>query len=413
MSENQIVSLQNERPVPLPIRLYNKIGLRAKLDASSLIDTAVKRSGLREFGDEYWRAPFERLLIAIEEEARLHAWGRFITRERLIGLLMNRLRAQYFFSKNPEILEQELKPVTVITGLQRTGTTKLQRLLASDPRALSVSSWEALNPAPFIGQKADREDKRIAQARMSEKALRYMSPGFFAIHPVEHLSPEEEVLLLDISFLSTVPEATLMVPEYSAWLEKQDQCPAYEYMKKLLLLLQWQKGGNKNHWILKTPHHLEWLGTLVQVFPDAHIIHTHRDPLKTLPSFLSMAYHGMKIFSDEVSVEYVSKFWTNKNVYMVQRALEYRKSTSVNRYTDIYFEDVMKDPMMQLERVYNNNQWEWSAGVQNILSAKLNERDRHKYGVHRYSLSDFGLTTDEVKPLFADYCQCFNIPTEA
>ena len=96
----------------------------------------------------------------------------------------------------------------------------------------------------------------------------------------------------------------MMLPEYSGWLEKQDQAPAYEYMRKLLLLLQWQKGGKSEaatHWILKTPHHLEWLDTLVTIFPQSKIIHTYRDPLTTLPSLLSMLYHGMKLFSDDVN----------------------------------------------------------------------------------------------------------------
>jgi hypothetical protein len=107
--------------------------IQTKLEEGALIDAAVKKSGLRDFGDESWRPALRRLLTSLNEEARLHPWGRFITKQRLLGLLQNRLRAEALFRKHPDILEQELKPLIVITGLQRTGTTLLHRLLAADP----------------------------------------------------------------------------------------------------------------------------------------------------------------------------------------------------------------------------------------------------------------------------------------
>jgi hypothetical protein len=410
MSSN-IVTAQLEKPRPLPIRLFNFIGYKAKLDEATLMNAAMKQAGLKNFGDEYWRPNLSKLIEAIENESKVHAWGRFITQQRLVSLLANRLCAEYWLNKHPEILEQELKPIVMITGLQRTGTTMLQRLLAAHPQALSILSWEALSPAPWLVP--NEKEKRIAQARLSEKALKYMAPEFFAIHPVEHLAPEEEILLLDMSFLSTVPEATLMVPQYAKWLEQQDQTPAYAYMRKMLLLLQWQKQNtNATHWILKTPHHLEWLDTMVKVFPETKIVWGHRDPTVAITSFLSMAYHGMRIFSDEVTKEYAGHYWTNKDIYMLNKAMDYRDKNGSDRFIDISYYALIKDTFSEVEKLYKHCGIEFNDTVKSALQQRKAENKQHKYGVHKYTLSDYNITPEYIEQHTAAYRQRFNIPAE-
>lgn len=399
---------------PLPIRIFNQLGIRTQLGENQLIQAARSQTGLADFGDDYWLPNLRRLIQGIEEEARLHPWGRFITRQRLVNLLSNRLRAAYYFKKYPHILEQTLKPQVVITGLQRTGTTLLQRLLASHPAALSVQSWEALNPAPMHtgiaavpyeakGNLFEKDlRKRKQMAHLSERVLRYMAPDFFAIHPVEHDAPEEEVLLLDISFLSTVPEATMLMPRYAAWLQEQDQTPAYEYLRKLLLLLQWQKKEG-THWILKTPHHLEWLETLTKVFPEARILHTHREPLQTLASFLSMAWHGMQIFSEYPSRELVGAYWSQKIGYMVQRAIAFRQRHEGDSFLDVPYQALMQDPISLCRQIHDFAGLDWSAETETKLRAYLDHHPQHRFGVHRYRLEDFGIAEASVKPLFEGY----------
>ncbi|MEA3479733.1 MAG: sulfotransferase, partial [Bacteroidota bacterium] len=160
------------------------IGAKANLDRDNLLKTAQKITGLNDFGKDFQVEPLDRLITSIREEAQLHPIGYFITRQRFINLLNIRLRAEWWFKKHPEILEQPLYPVWMIMGLQRTGTTKLHRLLAADPDNRVLSSWEAINPVPLCKKWRSR-DKRPKIARISEWALRLMAPGFFAIHPVE------------------------------------------------------------------------------------------------------------------------------------------------------------------------------------------------------------------------------------
>ncbi|MFO7669182.1 MAG: sulfotransferase [Bacteroidales bacterium] len=385
-------------------RTYSN-GAAPLLNKDELIRTARRKSGLHDLGKDFWDEPLDRLCESYNHEARLHPIGNFITFKRLMNLLNVRLRAEHWFKEFPEILEQEVYPPTVIAGLQRTGTTKLHRLLTADPDNRVLRSWEALNPAPFKVN-GTLEDKRIRIARISEKALRWMTPGFFAIHPVEHLAPEEDILLLDVSFLSTTPEATSHVPSYSSWLEKTDQSLAYAYGSKLLRLLQWQQPGR--HWVLKSPHHLEFFPLIEKYYGHPHLIWTHRDPAECIPSFLSMVCHSRALFSDEVLTSQVSDHWVRKTAYMLEKALSYRQDgANHTNFTDIMYEDLVSDPMGQLEKIYERYD-----GISENLRQRFKRADaenpKGKYGRHGYNLSDFGLSREELIHKNRSYLNLFN-----
>ncbi len=376
------------------------LGTRTSLDKDSLIRAARRSTGLKDFGSHFWEEPLDRMLDSIEGEARLHPIGRFITRQRIIQLLSVRLRAEDWFRKHPEILEQPLYPVMVIIGLQRTGTTKLQRLLASDPDNRALLSWEALNPAPLNGDIKDGR-KRIKVARTSENALRYMSPGFFAIHPVEHQAPEEDVLLLDVSFLSTTAEATMHVPTYSEWLERTDQSPAYEYMCRLMKLLQWQRPGKR--WVLKTPHHLEFLDLVKQHLGDVHFLWTHRNVYESIPSFMSMVSYARILFSDQVDPSEVARHWLRKTGYMLSQALDFHdRNNNTSLFTHICFEELVREPLEAIRTVYGHRGDQVTTELQDVFERTERTNTRGKYGRHKYSLQHFNLEPAAVDRHTAD-----------
>lgn len=365
------------------------LGTKTKLEKDELIKTARKATGHKDFGKFFWDEPLDRMLYSLNEEARLHPIGRFISRQRLINLLAVRLRAEELFKNHPEIIQQDLYPAMVIVGLQRTGTTKLHRLLASDPDNRSLSSWEALNPAPIKGDRFNGKE-RIKIARTSEKALRIMSPGFFAIHPVEHLAPEEDVLLLDVSFLSQTAEAITHVPSYATWLEKTDQSSAYEYMVRLLKLLQWQRPGKR--WVLKTPHHLEHLNLANKYFEDVQFIWTHRNIYESIPSFLSMVSYSRVMFSVQVNKHEVAEHWVKKNGLMLSKALAFHEENNhVANFTDVSYQQLVKDTPEVLRKIYADRGEEISPALEKIFSDANNKNQKGKFGQHHYSLEDFGI----------------------
>jgi len=396
---------------PLWFNALNKVwsishnfGSGPTMHKDDLIKTARRESGLHDLGKDFWDEPLDKLLYSLNHEARLHPVGYFISRKRIINLLRVRLRAEHWFKKYPEILDQEVLPPLVIVGLQRTGTTKLHRLLTADPANRVLRSWEAINPAPF-SPNGQRRDKRIQVARTSEKALRYMTPGFFAIHPVEHGAPEEDILLLDTTFLSTTPEATAHVPSYASWLEETDQSLAYDYGSRLLRLLQWQHPGQR--WILKSPHHLEFFSLIEKYYGNPHFLWTHRDPAECIPSFLSMVCHSRVIFSDSVDIHEVTEHWVRKTAYMLKKALVYRQEGNKQLYfTDLMYKELVGDSMGQMERIYNRYD-----GISGELRQRFEKADienpQGKYGIHEYNLSDFGLNKEDLMKKNTSYFELY------
>jgi len=324
-----------------------------------------------------------------------------LTRSRLVGALSNRLRAADLFRRHPVILDTPVSAPLFVTGLQRTGTTKMHRLLAADPSARPLSCWEALNPAPWPHRWWHPSEPRRWFAMLAEHTLRYLAPDFFAVHPVEAMSPEEEVVILDHTFISTVSEASYHVPSFALWLESQDHTPAYRYLRRTLQLLQWQRSGR---WVLKTPHHMEHLDILLEVFPDAHIAQTHRDPRTTVASFCSMVAHGRGIFSDSVDAHEVGRHWLAKIARMLRESMDARARHRA-AFIDVQYQALMTDPMGEVARVYEHAGLPLSDEARTAIRASLSTNRQHKYGRHHYALADFGLDAATVDAATSVYRQ--------
>ena len=390
---------------------------RRPLDADRLIRTARRNTGLSDFGPGDVREPLARLVESVETEAKLHPLGRVITRTRMLGVLENRLRCEYWIGKHPEILDKEIRSPIVITGLQRTGTTLLQRLLGADPDHRALRSWEGLHPAPLPGEVNGRDGtilphagKRIRSARRAARSLRLLAPSFYMIHPVEHLGPEEEVLLLDHSLISTVPEALLYVPSFSKWVESCDQSIAYGRLERILKLLQWRRPDRR--WVLKSPHHLEWPEYLFAQFPGARVIMTHRDPGVATNSFFSMVWHSNRIFSRHTTASDLAQHWLRKTRRMIKKTMDYRKEHGSDRFIDLSYYDLTSDPPAALETLYARLGLRFSDDRRRRVRRVLAHHRKNRYGVHHYSRAAFALDPTVWRQAFAEYRAAFDIPHE-
>ncbi|GAB92630.1 sulfotransferase family protein, partial [Gordonia rhizosphera] len=306
----------------------------------------------------------------------------------------------------PEITDLPITPPIVIAGLQRSGTTMLHRLIGADPQMRSVGSWEVVHVLPRKHEKPGKPTVRIAQTRLAEWSLRYLNPQFFAIHAVEADGPEEDVLLQEYSLLSQVPEAMLTVPSYADWLAHQDMHGSYAYLKTLLQVLAFQ--NPRPRWVLKTPAHLEHLDTLLDVFPDAVIVQTHRDPLRTTASFSSMLAHGHSMFSDHVDAEAVARHWLRRNGDMVDRALDVR-AIRPDVFLDVRYDDLIDDPMAQVERIYAAAGFVLTDSTRSRMEEHRAGHAQNAHGVHRYTLEEFGIREAEVNAVYARYRAAFDL----
>ena len=242
-----------------------------------------------------------------------------------------------------------------------------------------------MNPAPLPGEGRHRLVSRVAPSESSsERTLSWLAPEFFAIHPVEADAAEEDVLLLDHSFTSQAPEATLHVPTYAAWLEQQDLEPAYRYLARILKLLLWQKP--RQFWVLKTPHHMEYLDELLRVFPGAVVVQTHRDPQQTMGSFCSMVAHGRGLFSDHVDPREVGRHWLRKVRRMIDRSLAVRDGGAASAFVDVSYYDLVADPLGEVRRIYAH------AGLE--LTPRSRSGDARGCSRAKFSTATAGTTTD-------------------
>ena len=402
---------------PWPEAVFNALARRTprsgslrRLEADRMLANARKRTGLEDLGDERCLTALRVLVRSINEEAELTPTGVLLQRQRIEGALANRLRVQRLLKRHPEIQELDLGKVVLITGLQRTGTTKLHRLVASHPNVRALMSWEALNPAPLPGEGERGFDRRLRRARLAERAITFLAPAFFAVHPIEHDAPEEDILLLDLSFMSQTPEATMHVPSYAQWLEGQDHAPAYRDLLTLLRVLHWQRPAK--HWVLKTPHHLEHLAAAFKTFPDLTVVQTHRDPQVAVTSFLSMVAHGRGVFSDRVDAKAIARHWTAKARRMIERTEAVRRQADPGRFVDVLYNDLVRDPKAQLERIYRQAGIPFDAEAQAAAARTAARNPQHRHGKHIYNAAPFGLGCGALQEAFAAYQAHYHIPRE-
>ena len=327
--------------------------------------------------------------------------GAFLYHEKLTQNLVNRLWAQYWLKRDPSI-NRPLPPALMITGLQRTGTTFLQRLLGALPEFRGVISWEIINPVPTS---KNRTYYGKYQAWAGHFALNYINPEMRSIHSIGYDSLEEEAVLMEHSFMSSVIEASMRVPNYGRWLEQQDQTKAYEDLKMWLQFLLWRLPTSERL-LLKSPHHMEYLETFNKVFPDAHIIHMHRDPKETMASFCSMAHVAKKIFQPESDAYEIGRHWLRKNQRLVYRCMEYRKEHNSN-FTDIAYKDFTADPIAIVRMIYDKLDLAWTPEHLKIANAYREQHRKNKFGKHHYTLADYGLTVDQITKAFGEYYDTF------
>jgi hypothetical protein len=407
-------------PFPAPLRvalgawaLADRLGIgRPDFDEARLIAQARRRTGLHDFGDRAFFEPMRRLLHAFEAEADLHLLGRAVLRGATLRALETRLRLEYLTQLRPEIAATPVERPVFITGMQRTGTTKLHRLLAGAPELRYLSSVEALRPAPMGRPVPDDPADFAARRRLAqtaERGMRWISPALFAIHPIEADSPEEDVFLFDVTFVSPAVDASLPVPGYTRWIREIDQRPPHEYVRRLIQLLLWQRPGR---YLGKTPHYQENLDVLLDVFPDAKVIHTHRDPRKVVPSFASMMAHTGQLLTRHVDPFVVGRRVADQMVNSVERAMLVRDRTPAGRVLDVHYARLMRDPIPEMRRIHDFLELEWTPASEAAIQGWIHANPQNKYGRHRYALEDFGLSRDGLDERFKRYREYFDVERE-
>lgn len=359
---------------------------------------ACQETGLACLRDERFLPALRMLLTSLQTQAQLNSYGRTVARKRVIASLKNRLWADACFEAHPEILKRKIVAPIIIVGPHRSGTTRMQRMLAADARLQYLKTWEGINPAPRTGDADTDAAVRREEARQSLLSMERFYPGVFGAHPMDADWAEEENLLLNHSFCGSSPLGMFNVPAFYNWFVEHDKTYAYQYMADLMRLISWSRGDAQDkRWVLKNPQHMLDLDVLIKVFPDAKVIFTHRDPLKTVGSVMSLMWFFSVQHTDVPCRGQVRDIWLDFCERMARRSMQMRALIPAEQQLDIHYEEMNRDWKSVMKRVYDFSGVELTQAAEQVLGAWLtNSEKENRHGNHRYALEDFGTSRDEV-----------------
>jgi hypothetical protein len=399
-----------------PLRLLNLLAGPFKerlwpLDPDTLVSKARERAKLSEFDSELvFDEPLEILCRSLREELDLNANGRLGLHSQLVGDLVNRLRLQDLAARRPEIFQAPVTAPLFVTGAMRSGTTFMQRLLARDPQWRTLPMWEVTHPLPdgdLTATLAD-PDPRIRIGRIETGMANRILPEQAAMHELNHEEPEEDNLLLAAGHASSMFEALGLVPEYSKWFTTADHTDGYRQFKRFLQYLQWsRKAGDR--WACKAPGHMEMLLPLYAVFPDATVVQTHRDPVTSVISFSNLIAYGARVYFDHPNPHRIGEFSADFVERLLHASIRDREATFGDRIVDVPFQQLVKDPIQQMRRVYEAAGRELDDATERSMRDYADNQSRNS-GRHHYAAADFALDVPKLRERFAFYYERFDVP---
>lgn len=383
------------------------------LHATTLLDRARTETGLDDFGEDTWQEGLDRLLDSLSAEARLSEVGVHIAAAMIVGDLTSRLWVTDWHSRHPEIGAAPINAPVIIAGQPRTGTTILFDLLAQDPRLRAPLTWEVAAPHPPPETATYRTDPRIAAAEASQAMSEALNPGFQAIHPSGAERGQECVAITSGDFRSILFGTVFRAPSCVRWLiDEADMAPAFRYHRRFLQLLQWRHPAER--WLLKTPGYLWCLPELFEAYPDATVVHTHRDPLKVIASTASLTEHLHRMASGATGIPELAGEWADYLVEGNDRSVSARQSGAVpqGQAADLRFRSLMADPFVALADLYQRLGIEFTAEVESRMRSFLAENPADKHGVHRYRFSTTGLDVAATRSRTRAYEDYFGVEQE-
>jgi hypothetical protein len=379
-----------------------------KSHVDQLLERAKAATSLANFGDDSFREGLEILVSSADREARLTERGRQVFDAIIVDSLCQRLHIEYWYTKHPEIDEQEIVAPLIGLGLPRTGSTALGCMLAEDPAVRSIRNWESIAPCPPPEKATEHTDPRIARAAEVIARRREMSPRMKTMLPSSATSPTECQTFMGYDFKSQLFQATVFVPTYFEWLNyKADLEPTYHYVKRVLKLLQWRCPPTR--WRLKNPSHICFIDKLVRVFPDARFWMTHRDVASVIPSLSDLYYEMIQALSDEVDKVAIGRMNTEWCEIGMRRVIAFRDAGNDHRFFDIQFADLQRDPVPILEQLYAFLGETLTPEARAGMERWRHETPREKHGEHTYDAADFGLDVQELRERFRFYTERFDV----
>ena len=384
-----------------------------RFNPDRLVEQACELAGSDDFGDfgdgAGWRDGLARVADGLAHQARLSPLGVEIACGDILRALTNRLQIVAHRAANPEVAAGEIIRPIIIVGQPRTGTTILYDLLAQDPELRPPLTWEVDYPCPPPQPETYHDDPRIAQTQATLEMSEQIIPGFLKFHPMGARVGQECVRIFAGEFTSMIFSVQYRLPVYYRWLlYDADHAPAYRFHR---IFLQHLQSGVPGQWLLKSPAHLWQLDTLVDQYPDALIVQTHRDPLNVISSITALTGVLRRMASDETDLAECAAQSYEEIVVGLDRSLALRDKLPAAQVTDVLFADFMRDPWATIAVIYQRLGRELRPDTEQRMRDFLASHPGDG-GRGRYTWADTCLDAREVRERVRGYQEHFGVPTE-
>jgi hypothetical protein len=386
------------------------------LDPGELLDVARSTTGLEDLGEQEWPGwteTYERQLSSIDAESQLHLLGRVLTRSEVLRVLQTWLRLQDTWRKSPAITATAVDEPIFVVGPPRTGTTILLELLALDPQLRAPIAYEALYPLASSGS----AERRRTLSESEQEFWADIHPPFMAMHELASNLPCECVHFLMYDFSGPYWGMIYDVPSFTGWqLEHLETLGrVYRLHRRMLQTFEHEAPNDEpRRWLLKSPFHVSTLPALFAEYPDARVIHTHRDPQKFLASLVSILSALRFMRSDSVDVAALAAIMEMTYKMFLEGTIQARQDGSIpaDRVVDSHFTDLMSDPAGTVRGLYEQLELEWPRDHDQVIKEYLVNKPKDKHGAHAYSLADVGLDPQSVRRNFQPYVSHYAITEE-
>jgi hypothetical protein len=376
------------------------------LNVETLMESARNATGLSDFGNDWFLAPLRQLVDDVNREAGLVS-PESSAGARIQGALADRLQLEQYFKDHPEAAQEPIDLACAIIGLPRTGSTMVHRLLAASPKLTALWWWETAFPFPLPGEAMDDPAPRQEAAKGMVDWLLSEWPDFESIDPMDAMAINEEVVLLDRTFLSTTYDSMMPIHGYGHWQAEQDHEPAIRDLYRFMQVIQHQRvarGEVRRPWVFKTPHYVMGaLAGLLKVWPDVKLVMTHRDVGDVLPSYCSMCASLSVNSSTSYRKEEQGAHWTRRFRDGLNRLEAIRATLPEGQVIDVAYRDTVTDPQGTGEKILAALGYAPDADDRLAMQQTIAANGREARPKHKYSAADFGLTPEGIAQDFADY----------